>query len=423
SNAGWANSDEPDYHKIDDYKYEASNPKFQGIWDGYYLTIGAANNIIVNLAKTDLASKDLIIAEAKALRAFNYFELVTLFGEVPLRLINPLTANDDFSLPKSTKAQVYAQIEKDLNDAIAILPEKGKTKYKFRISKEGAQAVLGKALLYQEKWSAAHQTFEKIIQSGRLGLEENYEDVWSRKSEHGKESLLELSYVTTQKNDWGNFKWGGRPESNIHVQLMGPRNVDKSPGFQNVESIGLVNGWGFNIPTAKIAEAFILEKDTIRKNASVISEADALAKGVKLVGSLDDYEKYIRLKYVTRSSETSNVGVDALNYGINWRLIRYADVLLMAAEAFHKDGKDDKALVELNKVRKRVKLPAVTATGTALFEAIVKERQLELAFEGQRFWDLVRWGKAASTLGSKYSVANNTFPIPISEMQLNPAIK
>ncbi len=140
-------------------------------------------------------------------------------------------------------------------------------------------------------------------------------------------------------------------------------------------------------------------------------------------GSIWDYEGAIRIKYATKTEDTSSGGVRELNYSTNFRLLRHAEVILLAAEAYNKaGGQDAAARTELNKIRKRAGLAdvSVTLAGTALFDAIVNEKFLELAHEGQRFWDLVRWGKASSELtGTGYSSKNDLFPIPITEIDKN----
>ena len=421
ANAGSTIGDQPALQQLDDFEYVSDNTAITGIWEGYYKTIGLANVLIEKLEISELSTKDKFIAEAKFLRAYSYFELVTMFGGVPLRISTPQTI-DEFALARSTKSEVYAQIESDLDVAINGLPTKSAIAQPFRISKEVAEAVLGKVYLFQEKYDLAAIEFEKVISSQAFDLEPDYADVWNSSSENGIESLIELTYVSTEAYDWGNFPWGGRPESNIHAQLMGPRG----DGVFDVAAIGVANGWGFNLPTSKIGNAFDAAGDVIRKNATLISEADLITAGGSVNPpdtGIHDYEGYIRLKYVTRAEDTDGP-TNELNYGINWRLLRYADVLLMAAEAYHKNDEDSKALIELNKVRTRAGLADVTATGTALFDAIVLERELELAFEGQRFWDLVRWGLAETELsGLGYtSNKNEVFPIPANEISRNTLI-
>jgi len=138
-----------------------------------------------------------------------------------------------------------------------------------------------------------------------------------------------------------------------------------------------------------------------------------------------DYEGYMRLKYVTRPSATSSTGVPDLNYAINWRILRYADVLLMAAEAYNKTDNDPAAQAELFKVRNRAGFSdPITAIGDDLFNMIVKEREIELAFEGSRYWDLVRWGLAEQELSDIGFVKgkHEVFPIPKNEIIANNAM-
>lgn len=418
--AGGNSGDQSQLQQIDDFEHVSDNASITGVWQGYYRTIGLANVLIEALEEGDINSKEAILAEAKFLRAYSFFELVTLFGDVPLRIETP-ESPAEFPLAKSSKAEVYAQIESDLKAAIEYLPLKGSQDHVFRVSKGAAQAVLGKVYVFQEKYSEASLIFDDVISSGQFELEDDYGNVWDKSTEHGKESVLELSFVSTEKYDWGNFPWGGRPESNIHAQLMGPRG----DGVFDVAAIGISNGWGFNLPTQKIGQAFENSIGDLRMASTLISENDLIAAGGSVTtpdGGIHDYEGYIRLKYVTNTADTDGPIAD-LNYGINWRLIRYSEVLLLAAEAYHKNNQDSKALIELNKVRNRAGLGDETVTGNDLFMAIVKEKQLELAFEGQRFWDLVRWGMAETELSSYgYSSKNGVYPIPLDEINLNEAL-
>jgi hypothetical protein len=178
------------------------------------------------------------------------------------------------------------------------------------------------------------------------------------------------------------------------------------------------------MPSGKIGQAFVDAGDTERGNATVMSAADFEATGGVIEDeNAHDYEGYMRIKYVTRASETSDSGVPELNYTTNWRLMRFADVLLMAAEAYHFSNQDGQALIEMNKVRSRAGLSDITASDD-IFQAIVTERQLELAFEGSRYWDLVRWDLATQELGSLGYQSNKheLFPIPQDEIIANDAI-
>jgi hypothetical protein len=424
ANAGGGNStDQKQLQDIDDYaNISISNPSLEAVWNKEYKTIALANTIIDRVEAGTLSNKTFAIAEAKFMRAWCYFELTTMWGDVPLRLENPTTISADaFAKAKSTRAQIYAQIEADLAVAIAGLPDKTLVKNNFRVSKGTAQALLGKVLVFQGKSLAAIPYLKAVIDNAAHGLESDVKKVWLKETEFGKESLFEVGYVTTGGYDWGNQNITGRSESNIHMQLMGPRG----DGYFNLTGTGLNNGWGFNLPTAKILSAFDTAGDVNRKAATVMSVAELIAFGGSFSGSLWDYEGGLRTKYAPRASETSAGGVAALNYGTNLRLFRFAEVLLLAAEAYNKEGQDGNARIELNKIRTRAGLADVspTLTGANLFNAIVNEKFLELAFEGQRFWDLVRWGRANAELASKgYTAKNNLYPIPASEMAKNKAL-
>jgi hypothetical protein len=266
------------------------------------------------------------------------------------------------------------------------------------VSKGTAQALLGKAYLYQQKWADAATQLEAVIASNQYDLEASVGKTFSVKGEFGTESLFEISFTNKESYDWGNFPWGGQPESNIHLQLMGPR----SDFYVKATQDSLIGGWGFNSPKAKLYQAFTAAGDVERRNATLMSETELKARGGNwTTTNAYDYEGYFQRKYGTYSSQTGSP-VAELNYGTNWRLIRFADVLLMAAEANFRVGAANhgKALQYLNRVRQRSELLPVVAAGDAIFQAIVRERQLELAFEGHRYQDLIRWGLAAQELGS-----------------------
>jgi hypothetical protein len=416
-------SDQPQLHEIDDYTgVSSSNASITSIWDLFYRTIALSNLVIENIKESDLSNKETALAEAKFLRAWCYFELTTMFGDIPLRLTVPAAA-EDFGIAKTPRADVYTQIKLDLTDAINGLGDKSTAEY-FRASKGAAQALMGKVLVFEGKTLEAIPYFESVILNQAHDLEANPEDVWSVGSEFGIESLFEMGYISTSGRDWGNIAWGGRNESNLHIQLMGPRG----DGIFDVTGTELLNGWGFNLPSSKLVDAFDAAGDVNRKAATVMTEAELIASGgvvdpTKATGGvIEDYEGAIRIKYATKSEATLADGVKELNYTTNWRLLRYAEVLLLAAEAYNAEGQDDKARAELNKIRFRAGLADVstTLTGTDLFDAIVNEKFLELAHEGQRFWDLVRWGRASTELSADgYTSTNDLFPIPISEIDKN----
>ena len=402
---------------IDDFDgLSSSNGHIESMWKLFYRTIALSNVVITNLEDSTLSNRESAMAQAKFFRAWCYFELTTMFGDIPLRVTLPASA-EDFAIAKSSQSEIYAQIEADLTDAISGLPDKSAVSEEFRISSGAAQALMGKVLVFQERYAESLPYFQSVITNSSHDLESNPGDVWSVDHEFGIESLLEVGYVTTAGVTWGNFEWGGRNEGNVFIQLMGPRE-----GLYDVAPIGLVQGWGFNLPTEKLINAFEDAGDTERKAATLITTDELIAAGGSVLDAQWDYDGALRIKYATKAEDTSDSGDTVLNYGTNFRLLRYAEVLLLAAEAYNHSGQDGSARTELNKVRTRAGLVDVDSalTGDDLFEAIVDEKFMELAHEGQRFWDLVRWGRAATELSADgYTSTYDLFPIPIAEIDKN----
>jgi hypothetical protein len=416
--------DQPPYQELDLFTYSAANTAVTAAFQSNYYGIYRANKVIDKVTPdNDLRKR--IIAEAKCLRAYYYFELVSMFGEVPL-ILHEL-APTEYSQPRAKKVDIYNRIENDLREAYPVLPLKKDiaADQKFRVSRGTAQALLGKAYLYQEKWDSAAYFLDLVIQSNEYGLAD-YSKLFLKDEENGIESLLEAVYSSTEGYTWGTFQWGGSRamENNVHWQLMGPRGDYFTGG-----NSGLIGGWGFNYPSNSLYQAFVAAGDTVRRKATVMSEAELVAKGGSWTGQTSwGYDGCFRIKYGTIASETnlSPTVTPELNYGTNLRLIRYADVLLMAAEAYYRLTNEDRARTELNKVRTRANLTTIdnTVTGSALFNAIVNERELELAFEGVRFLDLIRWGLAPTVLGPKGFVTgkHELYPIPKAEMDNNKKI-
>jgi hypothetical protein len=309
---------------------------------------------------------------------------------------------------------VYAQIEKDLLEAIPDLPLK--SEYggadKFRISKGAAQSILGKTYLYEEKWTEAVQVFKDVIASNEYALEPSFAKIFSRYGEFGQESIMETSF-TTQATPYPN---GRARESNVVVQLMGIKAgiYIKAPGDSLVGG-----GWAFSVPKAKLYNAFVAAGDVVRRQETLMSQEELVAKGGNWTQpTYYDYEGFVRRKYGSYSTETFD-GTSVADFGTNWRLIRYSDVLMMLGEAYYRLGDEDNARLEINKVRARAQMADITATGDALFEAIVTERQLEFAYEASRYPDLIRWGRAATELAPLGFIAgkHELLPIPNNDVR------
>lgn len=416
---GGGESDQGQYQKLDDFKWEPENEAISAYYTINYYGIYRCNQLINN-AKPETALRKRMIAEAKFLRAYFFLELTTAFGDVPLRLEAAKTLTE--GMARTPRAKVYEQIVKDLQEAIVDLPNKNSYSVadRFRVSKQAAQALLGKTYLFAKDYPKATLAFNDVIatEGVQVGLHPDFSKITRIETEFGIESLLEAQFISENKN-WGNANWDRNADDNRHLQLTGPR------GPFNGGTSGIRDGWGFNPPTMKLYNAF--SPSDPRRAATVITSAELAANfGGSFDGTGWDTEGCIRTKYQTYFAETSdaNGNTPELNYSTNWRLLRYADVLLMAAEAYQKQGLDVEARFELNKVRARAGMPAISAAGTALFTAIVKERQVELAYEGLRFWDLVRWDLAQQELSALGFVKgkHELFPIPLNEINGNSEI-
>lgn len=397
--------------QIDDYIVNPSNFYLAEAWKSCYEGINRANYLHENKAKLDFAGKDGLYGEVYFLRAYYYFELVRMFGDVPLFTAKRLSASDSRQFPRSPKADVYKQIEADLTEAIKNLPTVNSQK--GRITKFAAQALLGKVLLYQGKFEAAATNLEFVV-NGPFSLLPNFSDIFLQTGENGAESVFEIQYSNQSPfYDWSN---PGRGQGNLAVQMCGVRNIaGNSPYAQ---------GWSINLPTKELAAAYAAGDR--RKNATILDiEAYKNANPAMNISYLVAPYKNTGLynhKYHPRKGETS--GQLELNYLNNYRTIRYADVLLMAAEAFNRSAtpNDTKAQTLVNRVRQRAfgdNLHNLSLTGAALRQAIWDERRLELAMEGDRFFDLVRTGQAAAKITGFKAARNEVFPIPQQEIDIS----
>lgn len=437
---GGSRSDNTYGNELNEFTISTSNTIVEDMYTKYYEMIYCANILLQNV-ENDSDTKALCIAEAKCLRAYAYFELVTLWGPVPL-VLEPLDA-DNYNQPNSTISELYAQIETDLEEAIEGLPLKSEQSdaNKARVSKGTAQSLLGKAYLFEEKYDEAAEMFDNVINSGEYSLYPDFSEITKEASEFGVESIFEVSYTADLSAEL---------ESTMIHAYCGPR----SPWFVAGTTGLSESAWGWVSPLPGLREVYVEEGDTIRWKATVLNEEDLAEYGASIRDEDDNSIPYgcdglVRMKYGAFLDEIAN-GEESYHCvgGTNYRLIRYADVLLMAAEAYNRKASadDSKALSYVNEVRSRVNLPSISVTGDELFEAIKKERRMELAFEFVRFQDLVRWGDAETVLADQgkstslgtyvdgveqfytnedagYKSYSNLLPFPESEITVNPYIE
>ncbi|MDE3236091.1 MAG: RagB/SusD family nutrient uptake outer membrane protein [Bacteroidota bacterium] len=416
---GESASDVMSLQQIDDYTVNPVNSTLSDLWQSAYEGINRANYMTQYKAKNpagmtvDFAGKEALYGEVYFLRAFYYFSLVKMFGDVPLFVDKRLDLGSSGTLKRAPKADVYKQIELDLNNAITVLP--AAQIQAGRITKYAAQALLGKVLLYENKYDAAAAMLQNVINANAFTLVSDFGSIFLASGENGPESVFEIQYSNTSPY----YNWGGvtRGQGNYAVQQCGIRGLNGSSPY--------APGWSTNLPTQNLAAAYAPGDQ--RKDVTVldIEAYKAAHPSYNITYQVAPYKNtgLYNQKYLPRKGETS--GQVELNYLNNFRTIRYADVLLMAAEAYNKSAtpNDTKAQTYLNMVRRRAfgdNLHDVTATGSALYDAILNERRLELAMEGERFFDLVRTGKAASVLGPAFKTGKNElFPIPQAEIDIS----
>ena len=336
------------------------------------------------------------------------------FGDVPLFIDKRLGLTDSKSLKRAPKADVYRQIEADLTAAVAALP--AVQVQKGRITKYAAQALLGKVYLYQNKFTEAATTLDAVITANAFTLVSNYGSMFLASGENGPESVFEIQY----SNNSPYYNWGGatRGQGNYAVQQCGVRGLNGSAAMPYAA------GWSTNLPTTNLAAAYTAgdqRKDVTILDIEAYKNANPSFNITYQVAPYKNTGLYNQ-KYLPRKGETS--GQIELNYTNNFRIIRYADVLLMAAEAFNRSTtpNDAKALTYLNRVRERAfgnTSNNFSGAGTALRDAIWNERRLELAMEGDRFFDLVRTGRAASRITGFVVGKHEVFPIPQQEVEIS----
>lgn len=395
-------------HEIEAMAHDAVNNELRSVFRWNYAGVTRANYLLENKNNIDFEGKDKIIAEATFLRAYYYFELVKYFGDVPLVVDKRLGADEVTKIDRTPRSEVFAQIEQDLIFAAAGLdwndPVKG------RVTKGACLSLLGKAYLYQNKFDQAASTLDQVIDQNQYELISEYNDLFKVNNEGHSESVFDVQYSGAEGGGYGCL-----------ICLEG----NAAPGFQGIRQYsGPIYGDGnsYNLPTQDLYDAF--DATDIRRDATVL-DIDAFiadqpnSSDITYAIGGGGHTGFYNNKYIKRQVEIGLPDND-LTSPVNYVVIRYADVLLMAAEAHNRASTpdDSKAQDYLNQVRNRVNMSPINATGNTLTEAIWLERRLELSGEGHRFFDLVRTGKAADEINGFVSGKHELFPIPQVEIDL-----
>ena len=393
--------------QLETFKGPVNTDLLESEWGADYEGIYRANVVLekVPAIEMDGKLKARILGEAKFIRAWNFYNLVTMFGGVPLA--DRVLAPSEYKLPRASADEIWDLIEKDLTEAAVDLWKRNEYAPEDlgRITQGAALALLAKAYMWRGKWNQAFQATQQVIESGQYTLVPNYADIFPLYGENNSESVFEIQYMNASGGNWG-------------------KNNANEGSFTNVftRARGQFAGYGFNIPTQDFVDEFFKEGfEDPRLKSTIFRVGDAMGdRGIftiEATGGLPHL--YYPKKYFSNLSEDAPFGDPNPNGGTNDRVIRYADVLLMHAESAYHLGNEQAARDHVNQVRKRVGIPDISYSGNALLEAIYRERRIELGLEAHRFFDLVRTGRAAQVLGPLGFVSgtHDRFPIPQSQIQ------
>lgn len=414
-------------YQLSTFTNTPDNAAATSVWNVCYRAIFRANQVMENIDKVASLSdnsKKAYIAEAKFLRGLNYFILAINFGDAPLHLTVPQQTADYF-VPKSTEAEVWAQAIKDFTEAAADLPLSWPPDFTGRATKGSALGFLGKAYVYTKDWAKAETTLKQLTTAPfTYQLMADYNDNFVATKENNAESLFEI-----QLSDVGGTNpWAGE-------------NANESLGVTTAQEFAPaeVAGWFEVSPTDKLFNEFQIEKTVTndfdpRMYATLIWDypgatfynkpfsSFALAFGFKSM--FKKYQNYMQNNELSGSSGAADYTSDN-----NERALRYADVLLLLAESLTMQSKVMDAYPYINQIRSRAKLAPLAAgfSPTQMMAEIRHQRMIEFAREGQRFYDLKRWGLLQQEIANSDKVGkqffvpgkHDYFPIPQSELNAN----
>ncbi|MFN8206062.1 MAG: RagB/SusD family nutrient uptake outer membrane protein [Bacteroidales bacterium] len=403
--------DNPPMKELDNFTFQSTNGLINDLWVSYYDIVSGANNAIHQMplfvAALPLAEDKAYAlqcqGEAKVIRAYAYFNLVRLFGKVPL--VDTLMSSAGLAaLQQASTSEVYDFIENDLEEAIAVLPASYTKEWAGRINRYTAMGLKAKVHLYQQEWDSVASLTDRIIASGKFGLLTNFREVFSISGENSRESLFEIQSSTLGKS-------AGESTFVEYAYVQGPRG--NSPGN--------MQGWGFCTPSDSLIAFFNRRGEVIRPATTLLYRGTVTPEGdsIKMVCSNSVYNGKVYTPSIYNLWNYNGYGFEH-----NVRILRYADILLMYAEALVRGASVTltsgySADMAVNEVRDRAGLDAL---GGVSLQDIWDERRAELALEEDRFLDLVRTGKAGTMLQHKGFVTgrNEVFPIPQPQRQLNP---
>ena len=397
-------------NEFDQFYIDTQNSMIANFWKAAYKVINRTNTILGRIdgieINTELANRYKL--ECKFIRALMYFNLVRVYGDVPL-VLKEISISESYDILREPKENVYNQIIADLKEAQG-LPVSYSTAEDGRATQGAAKALLADVYMTLHKYAEAETILAEIINSGRYGLLENtpgslnidgYKNVFSPVNHNSKEGIFEIQFLK-----------GGYGEGSNYANNFAPENSGT-----NVVAVGGTGG--NNIPEMDIYNAY--EEGDLRRDFSMS------------LGYYDNRKnnEWVESRYVCKFMDVPYQNNDASN---NYPVIRYADVILMYAEALNQNGKTAEACKYLNMTRRRgfgyqtteTSPVDLQTTDKAQFALMVEqERRVELAFENHRWFDLIRTGRAVEVMKSKGFSLNETnliCPIPQKQIDVNPKL-
>ena len=405
---GGGGGDGLEQQQVDRYgSIPATNPLVGRLWGGCYVGIGRANIVLQKVPgmQIDPAIQQRSIGEASFLRAKYYFDLVRAFGDVPLLTVPPTTLAE-VNIPRTPAVQVYAQIEKDLLDAIAKLPASYSGEDLGRATKWAATALLAKVYLTEGKLPDAATQARAVIASSGKSMWDNYADNFKVANDYGKESLFEVGYISGRNQ----YTFDGL--GFVGNEFFGPRGQGIVPQ----------GGYGFNIPEPEFVAGY--EAGDRRRDVTIWKPGDVYPDGRVQPNALPGSPNGYGVKKWFVGKVNTNIWDSELNIPV----IRMAEVYLILAEAA---GTTSEGAEAINKVRRRAFGLPINTPGArdlspslstqAFKEAVWRERKYELAFENDRWFDMKRTGELLRYRGVQ--AYNIVLPLPQGELDVNTGLK
>lgn len=385
------------YGEQDKLTWTPASTNLQGAWARFYATIAYANIVLdhVNTPPMSDANRNSYIGQAKFIRALMYFNLVRMFGGVPLVLNEIVSEQQAYTYNRTPATAVYAQIEKDLTEAAAVLPAGYTGTDIGRATSIAANALLGKVYMFQNKFPQAESILATVTATAGTLLP--YDQIFGLGKDNNRDIIFSVQYLG-----------GGFGEGNTFARSFVPQ--------PSGTTITAVTGNSNNSGTLDLYNSF--EPGDNRFNTAI---------GVYSAGTL---VYYYAKKFIYQSVGANSEGDN------DWPVLRYGDIVLLYAEALNENNKTPQALTQLNLIRTRSNLPIKTGLSQDDARTVIRhERRIELCFEGERWFDLIRWGTFVQVMQAhktNYIPANGTignvvstlslYPIPTREIQLNPKL-